>query len=136
MFFQIWNSYKYLTQCVYDDKKIVNKQKHLFFPVGLILVFGNVLASVQIFHAIPSSFYSKHKRRAVGEKNRLKESSGQQVQKHAAFAPARQKLLGFRFRSHKIGDCPFCIYRDCPLFCEPCPLCLQTVFFTYWPSQN
>jgi len=36
------------------------------------MVFGNVLASVQIFHAIPSSFYSKHKRRAVGEKNRLK----------------------------------------------------------------
>jgi len=35
-------------------------------------VFGDGLAPVQIFHAIPSSFYSKHKRRAVGEKNRLK----------------------------------------------------------------
>jgi len=34
----------------------------------------------------------------------LKESSGQQVQKHAAFAPASQKLLGFRLRSHKMGS--------------------------------
>jgi len=70
------------------------------------LVFGNGLAPVQIFHAIHSSFYLTHKRKAVGEKNRLKESSGQQVQKHAAFAPARQKLLGFRLRSHKIGTAP------------------------------
>ncbi|MBL7082310.1 MAG: hypothetical protein ISS41_01610 [Candidatus Aminicenantes bacterium] len=84
----------------------------------------NGLASIQIFHAIPSSVYSTHKRRAVGEKNRLKESSGQQVQKHAAFAPARQKLLGFRLRS------------PLPQGEEPCPLCLQTVFFTCWPSQN
>ncbi|MGB2843681.1 MAG: hypothetical protein WBC02_02370 [Candidatus Aminicenantaceae bacterium] len=61
---------------------------------------------------------------AVGEKNRLKESSGQQVQKHAAFAPASQKLLDFRLRSplHH-GE-------------EPCPLSLQTVFLTCWPSQN
>jgi len=71
-------------------------------------VFVNGLAPVQIFHAIPSSVYSTHKRRAVGKKNRLKESSGQQVQKHATFAPASQKLLGFRLRSHKMGTagCP------------------------------
>ncbi|MGB2763519.1 MAG: hypothetical protein WBC20_03825, partial [Candidatus Aminicenantaceae bacterium] len=35
-------------------------------------VFGYGLAPVQIFYAIPSSVYSTHKRRTVGEKNRLK----------------------------------------------------------------
>jgi len=45
-------------------------------------------------------------------------SSGQWSQKHAAFAPASQRQLGFRLRSplHP-GE-------------EPCPLCLQTVFST------
>jgi len=50
--------------------------------------------------------------------------SGLQVQKHAAFAPTRQKLLGFRLRS------------PLPSVEEPCPLSLQTVFFTCRPSQN
>ncbi|MGB2764197.1 MAG: hypothetical protein WBC20_07265 [Candidatus Aminicenantaceae bacterium] len=80
------------------------------------LVFGNGLAPVQIFHAIPSSVYSTHKRRAVGGKNRLKESSGQQVQKHATFAPASQKLLGFRLRSHKLGTVPFVFIGTVPNF--------------------
>ncbi|MGB2764634.1 MAG: hypothetical protein WBC20_09520 [Candidatus Aminicenantaceae bacterium] len=35
-------------------------------------VFVNGLAPLQIFHAIPSSVYSTHKRRTVGGKNRLK----------------------------------------------------------------
>jgi len=45
-------------------------------------------------------------------------SSGQWSQKHAVFAPASQRQLGFRLRS--------------PLHSgeEPCPLCLQTVFST------
>jgi hypothetical protein len=38
------------------------------------------------------------------------------LRKHAAFAPARQKLLGFRLRS------------PLPSVEEPCPLSLQTVF--------
>ena len=42
--------------------------------------------------------------------------SGQWVQKHTAFAPARQKLFGFRLRS------------PLPSVEEPCPLSLQTVF--------
>ncbi|MGB2843427.1 MAG: hypothetical protein WBC02_01085 [Candidatus Aminicenantaceae bacterium] len=42
--------------------------------------------------------------------------------KHATFAPASQKLLGFRLRSPlHLGE-------------EPCPLCLQTVFLTHCPS--
>jgi hypothetical protein len=48
-------------------------------------------------------------------------SSGQQVQKHAAFAPARQKLLDFRPRS------------PLPTVEEPCPLGLPYGFFTCWP---
>jgi len=43
-------------------------------------------------------------------------------QKHATFAPASQKLLGFRLRSpHLFGE-------------EPCPLSLQTVFSPHSPS--
>jgi len=39
-----------------------------------------------------------------------------EFRKHAAFAPASQKRLGFRLRSpHLFGE-------------EPCPLSLQTVF--------
>jgi hypothetical protein len=42
--------------------------------------------------------------------------SGLWIQKHASFAPARQKMLGFRLRSPLLlGE-------------EPCPLRLQTVF--------
>jgi hypothetical protein len=44
--------------------------------------------------------------------------------KHASFAPARQKRLGFRLRS------------PLPSGEEPCPLRLQTVFYTHKPSQN
>ncbi len=46
------------------------------------------------------------------------------LKKHASFAPARQKRLGFRLRS------------PLPSGEEPCPLRLQTVFFTQNPSQN
>jgi len=50
------------------------------------------------------------------EEATLKRSSGQWVPKHAAFAPARQKLLGFRLHSPLLtGE-------------EPCLLRLQTVF--------
>jgi len=46
----------------------------------------------------------------------LKRSSGQWAQKHASFAPARHKMLGFRLRSPLLfGE-------------ELCPLSLQTVF--------
>jgi len=42
--------------------------------------------------------------------------------KHATFAPASQKRLGFRLRSpHLFGE-------------EPCPLSLQTVFSPHSPS--
>jgi len=44
--------------------------------------------------------------------------SGWVSRKHAAFAPARQKRLGFRLRS------------PLPSVEEPCPLSLQTVFST------
>jgi hypothetical protein len=50
--------------------------------------------------------------------------SGFWIQKHASFPPARQKRLGFRLRS------------PLPSGEEPCPLRLQTVFFTHKPSQN
>jgi hypothetical protein len=50
--------------------------------------------------------------------------SGFWIQKHASFAPAWQKMLGFRLRSPLLlGE-------------EPCPLSLQTVFFTHKPSQS
>jgi len=45
-------------------------------------------------------------------------SSAHWSQKHAVFAPASQRQLGFRLRSPlNSGE-------------EPCPLCLQTVFST------
>ncbi len=51
------------------------------------------------------------------------DSSGQWVQKHAGFAPARQSLLGFRLRSPlPIGGIAS------SLGSSQCPLSLQTVF--------
>jgi hypothetical protein len=55
----------------------------------------------------------------------FEKAQGSGFRKHAAFAPASQKRLGFRLRSpHLFGE-------------EPCPLRLQTVFsplpFTYMP---
>jgi hypothetical protein len=50
--------------------------------------------------------------------------SGFWIQKHASFAPARQKRLGFRLRS------------PLPSGEEPCPLRLQTVFLIQKPSQD
>jgi hypothetical protein len=44
--------------------------------------------------------------------------------KHAGFSPASKNLLGFRLRS------------PLPFVEEPCPLSLQTVFFTHKPSQD
>ena len=36
--------------------------------------------------------------------------------KHASFAPASQKLLGFRLRSHKMGIVPFVFIGTIPYF--------------------
>ncbi|MGB2843473.1 MAG: hypothetical protein WBC02_01315 [Candidatus Aminicenantaceae bacterium] len=55
-------------------------------------------------------------------------NSGQWIKKTRNFCPSESKAARFQASLSQNGDCPFCIYRDCPLFCEPCPLCLQTVF--------
>jgi hypothetical protein len=52
----------------------------------------------------------------------VKKGSGWVSRKHAAFAPARQKRLGFRLRS------------PLPSVEEPCPLSLQTVFLDTQPD--
>ena len=59
----------------------------------------------------------------VIEKTVSKGSSGQWLQKHTTFAPARQKLFGFRLRSplRRRGTVP----------AQP-----SNGFFIHWPSQN
>jgi hypothetical protein len=51
---------------------------------------------VQIFHAIPLLSFSSDMRRAVGEKNRLKESSGQLGSKTRRFCPSEAKAARFQ----------------------------------------
>jgi hypothetical protein len=68
-------------------------------PVYLINILISMMHKTRVeFQGRSSWVYRKHAGCATG-KSELKPSKGFWIQKHASFAPARQKMLGFRLRS-------------------------------------